>query len=102
MRTETEIKTEIERICSIANIQNEGEEGFLDEEKLTKLQGELSEMKFAKNWSKEQTAEKRAAWNSEVKSMQKAGTYNHTSQAKIEEKLGFKMYELKKAVMFHK
>ena len=107
MRTSTEIKNEIAQVAKrgedLNRIQNEGGEGFdnLDFARIEELQSELDDANFAENWSAEQTAEKRALWNAEVRSAQAAGRFNHLTEGKIESKLGFRIESLKEAVAFH-
>ena len=99
---DTELKQTVLRQKIISKLQNEGAGGFIDDDKITALLKEKKSASFLENWSEKQTIQKRKLWNDEVRSMEKAGTFDHTASRKIEEKLGFKMTELKKAVEFYK
>ena len=107
MRTVKQIEKEIadirERGRKLNALQNEGGDGYdhTDHTQKGKLMAELKAARFAENWSREQTIEKRQAWNEEMRDLAKDGKITITEIAKTAKKLGYTMDDLKTAIAHH-
>jgi putative IMPACT (imprinted ancient) family translation regulator len=105
MRTSKEIKAEMDKVQAAGrrmnNLQNEGHYGYdhADSKKLDALFAEFRAAKFAEEWSKEQTIEKRVRWNATVVAAKKIGKASNLHY--LQTTSGIKMSELRDAVKFH-
>jgi len=107
MKTIREIKKMIKDIRDSGNkinrLQNEGGEGYdyTQHEKIAELEKKLEELEkiqLLKDWDLEKTMEKRNIWNASIKKLKEI---NVKMIIKLEEELGFKMFDLKNAIKRH-
>ena len=103
MRTIEEIRAEIKAVQArgraVNSLQNEGGEGYdhTDEARIEALTDELAAVKYATDWSRENTIAKRAEWNAVAKRIGKC----RDAVARIEAETGYRMTELIAAVQHH-